>query len=331
MGLNFEGTLLAERYQVRTRLAAGGMSVVYRAWDNRLCRPVAIKVLREVEQEDITRIARFRREAHAAALLHSPYIVESYDFFSQDNHYFMAMELVDGPHLKKYILARGRLAPVDSLLIAEQICLALVEAHGHGFLHRDIKPQNILLDNTGNAKLADFGIVHMADVRGLTSDGIVLGTANYISPEQAQGLELRPTSDIYSLGVVLYEMLSGVLPFNGTTSLVVAMQHATLPPPPLRSVVPDISRGIERLVHQSLAKEPEERFQSAYEMCLALGHTREKLQLRPIELYKPYNWPAGEFAGPMDWRGLADQLRERAGLVRPAYEATAETRYSGSS
>lgn len=331
MGLNIEGALLAGRYQVDTRLAAGGMSVVYRAWDTRLCRPVAIKVLRDGDHEDITRIARFRREARAAALLHSPYIVESYDFFAQDAHYFMAMELVDGPHLKKYILARGRLAPVDSLLIAEQICLALVEAHEHGFLHRDIKPQNILLDQSGNAKLADFGIVHMADARSLTSDGIVLGTADYISPEQAQGLELRPTSDIYSLGVVLFEMLAGVLPFNGTTSLVVAMQHATMPPPPLRSVAPDISRGIERLVHRSLAKQPEERFRSAYEMCLALRHAREKLLLRPMELYQPYFWPVGATSGAMDWHSLADQLRESAGLVRPAYEAAADNRSFGNS
>ncbi len=330
MGLNLEGALLAERYQVHTRLAAGGMSVVYRGWDTRLCRPVAIKILRETDQPDVTDIARFRREARAAAVLHSPYIVESYDFFCEDSHYYMAMELVQGPHLKQYIFARGKLAPADALLIAEQVCLALMEAHEHGFLHRDIKPQNILLDRSGNAKLADFGIVHIAAANALTNDGIVLGTADYISPEQAQGLVLQPTSDIYSLGVVLFEMLAGVLPFRGTNSLAVAMQHATMPPPALRSVVPEAPREIERLVNRSLAKDPGQRFQSAYDMYMALCQVRKTLLLRPMELYPPYSWPTEAAAGPLDWRGLVDQLRESAGLARPAYGAGREGRYYGS-
>src|SRR5215469_5877642 len=185
MGLNLEGALLAGRYEIQTRLASGGMSDLYRAWDRRLLRPTAIKMLRNADQQDVTRIARFRREARAASLLHSPYIVESYDFFCEDAHYFMSMELVEGPHLKNYIVARGKLASEDALLIAEQVCLALVEAHELGLLHRDIKPQNILLDSSGNAKLADFGIVRIVAEGGLTTDGIVLGTADYISPEQA--------------------------------------------------------------------------------------------------------------------------------------------------
>jgi serine/threonine-protein kinase len=284
-------------------------------------------VLRDADQQDVTHIVRFRREARAAALLHSPYIVESYDFFCEASHYFMAMELVEGLHLKNYIVARGKLASADALLIAEQVCLALVAAHELGFLHRDIKPQNILLDSSGNAKLADFGIVHIAAARGLTTDGIVLGTADYISPEQAQGLVLRPPSDLYSLGVVLFEMLAGVLPFHGTTSLVVAMQHATVPPPPLRGVAPEVPREIEHLVHRALAKDPGQRFQSAYEMSAALRHAREKLAEHPAELYRPYSWAEGRMAGPIEWRGLADQLRESAGYPRPAYEARGERRY----
>jgi eukaryotic-like serine/threonine-protein kinase len=319
MGLNLEGSLLAERYEIQARLASGGMSVVYRAWDRHLLRPLAIKVLRDSDQLDVARIARFRREAHVASLLHSPYIVESYDFFCEAAHYFMAMELIEGPHLKSYIMARGKLASDDALLIAEQVCLALVEAHALGFLHRDIKPQNILLDSSGNAKLADFGIVHIAAARGLTTDGIVLGTADYISPEQAQGLELRPTSDLYSLGVVLFEMLAGVLPFHGTTSLVVAMQHATMPPPPLRRVAPEVPREIEQLVHRALSKEPGQRFQSAYEMSLALRRAREKVDLYPSGLYRPYSWVETKLASPIDWRTLADRLRESAGYARSAF------------
>jgi eukaryotic-like serine/threonine-protein kinase len=330
MGLNLEGALLAERYEIQTRLASGGMSVVYRAWDRHLLRPLAIKVLRDADESDVTRIARFRREARVASLLHSPYIVESYDFFFEAAHYFMAMELVEGPHLKSYIVARGKLASDDALLIAEQVCLALVEAHELGFLHRDIKPQNILLDSSGSAKLADFGIVRIAAARGLTTDGIVLGTADYISPEQAQGLELRPTSDLYSLGVVLFEMLAGVLPFHGTTPLVVAMQHATMPPPPLRGVAPEVPREIEQLVHRALAKEPGQRFQSAYEMSLALRRAREKVAPNSSELYWPYSWADSKMASPMDWRTLADQLRESAGYARPAFPTTAGRRHRSS-
>jgi serine/threonine protein kinase len=318
MGSNFEGALLGERYEIQELLAAGGMAVVYRGWDNRLCRPVAIKVIRESETNDVTRLARFRREARTTAQLRSPYIVEPYDFFNEHDDYFLVMELVDGLHLKNYILARGRLASADALLIGEQVCLALTEAHQHGFLHRDIKPQNILLDRSGNVKLADFGIVRVAAARSLTTEGIVLGTADYISPEQAQGLTLGPTTDIYSLGVVLYEMLSGVLPFNGTTSLAVAMQHATMPPPPLRGVVPKIPRGVESLVHRALAKDPDQRFQSASEMGQALRQAREALRLRPAEFLPAGDTAMQEAMEALDWRGLAYRLREDARPPRPA-------------
>ena len=318
MGSDFEGALLDERYEIQARLASGGMSVVYRAWDNRLCRPVAIKAIRESEVSDVTRLARFRREARTAAQLRSPYIVEPYDFFKEHDEYFLVMELVDGLHLKNYILARGRLAPADALLICEQVCLALTEAHQHGFLHRDIKPQNILLDPSGNVKLADFGIVRVVAARALTTEGIVLGTADYISPEQAQGLNLGPTTDIYSLGVVLYEMLSGVLPFNGTTSLAVAMQHATMPPPPLRGVVPEIPRDVESLVHRALAKDPDQRFQSAREMGLALRRAREALRPSAAEFLQASDRAMEETLEALDWRGLANRLREEARSPRPA-------------
>jgi eukaryotic-like serine/threonine-protein kinase len=318
MGSNFDGTLLDERYEIQARLASGGMAVVYRAWDTRLCRPVAIKAIRESATDDVTRLARFRREARTAAQLHSPYIVEPYDFFKEHDGYFLVMELVDGLHLKNYILARGRLAPADALLIGEQVCLALSAAHQHGFLHRDIKPQNILLDRSGNVKLADFGIVRVVAARGLTTEGIVLGTADYISPEQAQGLRLGPTTDIYSLGVVLYEMLSGVLPFNGTTSLAVAMQHATMPPPPLRGVVPEIPRSVETLVHRALAKDPKQRFQSAREMGLALQLAREALRPRSAEFLPTGDTAMQEAIEALDWRGLAHRLRDEAVSPHPS-------------
>jgi serine/threonine protein kinase len=173
--------------------------------------------------------------------------------------------------------------------------------------------------------------VHVAAARGLTTDGIVLGTADYISPEQAQGLELGPTTDIYSLGVVLFEMLSGVLPFTGTTSLVVAMQHATRPPPPLRSIAPEISRNVERLVHRALAKEPERRFQSAHEMSLTLRSARAALLPRPVEFQQPYDRAVEEALNVMDWRGMAERLRQSAEVSRPSYEVVGKRRSRGSS
>ena len=327
MELNSDGTLLAGRYRVQARLAVGGMAVVYRAWDYRLSRPVAIKALRDTDQNNVTHIARFRREARTAAQLHSRYIVESYDFFRERESYYLVMELVEGLQLKNYIHARGRLAAADALLIAEQVCLALTEAHRHGFLHRDIKPQNILLDQSGNVKLADFGIARVAAARALTTEGIVLGTADYISPEQAQGLTLGPTTDIYSLGVVMFEMLAGILPFHGTTSLAVAMQHATLPPPPLRGIAPETSRSVERLVGRALAKKPEQRFQSAQEMGLALMQAREALPPRPVDLLQPSELGTDEVMKALDWRGLAERLRERARLVQPAYEVAGRPHY----
>ena len=313
MATNFEGVLLAGRYEVVQHIATGGMSVVYRAWDHRLRRPVAVKMLRDSDQLAVTHIARFRREARTAALLHSPFAVESYDFFEEQGHYFLVMELVEGTHLKNYIIARGRMAVPDALLIAEQVCEALAVAHEHGFLHRDIKPQNILLDPSGNAKLADFGIVHVAAARSLTTDGIVLGTADYISPEQVQGLELGPTTDIYSLGVVLFEMLAGVLPFTGTTPLAVAMQHATLPPPSLRALAPETPRSVERLIRRALAKKPEQRFLSAREMGLALRQAREAAQ---ADLDHTRRRSSETRTRADDWRTLAARLQPGAG---PAY------------
>jgi serine/threonine-protein kinase len=265
-----EGVMVGSRYEMRAHLATGGMAAVFRAWDHRLQRPVAIKVLRQLDDANEHAIERFRREARATAALCNPHIVEVYDFFEEDGCYYLVMELVEGINLKEHLASYGPLPPETALTIAAQVCDALAAAHDAGFIHRDIKPQNILLSANGPAKLADFGIVHIPRAEGFTTGGIVLGTADYVSPEQAQGLALAPATDIYSLGVVLYEMLTGVLPFTGTTPIAVAMRHATAPVPPLRYVNPTVPRIVERIVLRALRKEPDERFSDARAVAAAM-------------------------------------------------------------
>jgi len=270
MGKQLEGTVIADRYEIQAHLATGGMATIFRAWDHRVGRPVAIKVLRALDKTDRSMVDRFRREARAAASLLHPNAVTIYDFIEEADEYFLVMEFVDGPNLKELLRQRGRLPYQEAVQIAVQICAVLQVAHSRGFIHRDIKPQNILIAPDGQAKLTDFGIVRVREAAGLTNSGIVLGTADYLAPEQARGDELTPASDLYSLGVVLYEMLCGHPPFSGPTAVAIAMQHARTPPPPLGPQVPDLPPVVEEVVFTALKKSPERRFQSASAMQQAL-------------------------------------------------------------
>jgi serine/threonine protein kinase len=270
MGKQLEGTVIADRYEVRTHLATGGMATVFAAWDRRVDRPVAIKALRALDKTDQSTVDRFRREARAAASLVHPNAVTIYDFVEEQDEYYLVMEFIDGPNLKELLKQRGRLPYTEAVEFASQICSVLQVAHSRGFIHRDIKPQNILIAPGGQAKLTDFGIVRVMEAVGLTNSGIVLGTADYLAPEQARGGELTPASDLYSLGVVLYEMLCGHPPFSGPTAVSVAMQHARMAPPPLAPQVPDLPAAVEEVVFTALKKSPERRFHSALAMQRAL-------------------------------------------------------------
>jgi len=270
MERQLEGMVIADRYEVRAHLATGGMATVFTAWDRRVDRPVAIKALRALDKTDRSTVDRFRREARAAASLVHPNAVTIYDFIEEQDEYFLVMEFVDGPNLKELLLRRGRLPYQEAVRIACQICSVLQVAHDRGFIHRDIKPQNILIAPDGQAKLTDFGIVRVIEAVGLTNTGVVLGTADYLAPEQARGEDLTPSSDLYSLGVVLYEMLCGHPPFAGPTAVAVAMQHARTPPPPLAPQVPDLPPAVEQVVFTALQKMPERRFHSARAMQQAL-------------------------------------------------------------
>ncbi len=264
------------RYELREPIAAGGMATVYKAWDTRVERVVAIKILRSLAKTDRRAIERFRREAHAAARLSHPNAVTIYDFLEENGEHYLIMEYVDGVNLKQYLGQKGTLAPGEAVQITSQICSVLQVAHAQGFIHRDIKPQNIMIAKDGQAKLTDFGIVRVMEAAGLTNTGIVLGTADYLAPEQARGEPLSPASDLYSLGVVLYEMLAGRPPFLGSSAVQVAMQHANNVPPPPSKYNPRIPKPLELVVKKVLQKEPERRYPDADSMRKALHDSLKK-------------------------------------------------------
>ncbi len=261
---------IGERYELRQCIGIGGMARVYLAHDRALNRDVAVKILNPALAADPLFVERFRREARAAAALNHPNIVAIYDTGATDDTYYIVMEYVPGPNLKETIRERGPLPEGEALAIGAQVAAALGVAHAHHLIHRDIKPHNILLGPDGSAKVTDFGIARAAGASQLTATQTVMGTAHYLSPEQALHQPLDGRSDLYSLGIVLYEALTGRVPFEGDSLVAVAMRQVHDPPPPLRQVVPGISPRAEAVVTRALAKDPADRYQSAAEMEAAL-------------------------------------------------------------
>jgi beta-lactam-binding protein with PASTA domain/predicted Ser/Thr protein kinase len=258
-------TLFDGRYRVQRKLGAGGMADVYLAEDQELGRRVAIKILNGRHANDDQFIERFRREAKNAAALNHPNIVSIYDRGEAEDTYYIAMEFLDGRTLKELIVGRGA-APINvAIEYARQILSALRFAHRHGIVHRDIKPHNVMVDGEGRVKVTDFGIAR-AGTSQMTEAGSIVGTAQYLSPEQARGGEVDPRSDLYSLGVVLYELLTGKTPFDGETPVEIAMKHLSNAPKPPSKLRPDVPRELDMVVLRALAKNPDERYQSADEM-----------------------------------------------------------------
>lgn len=277
---NMIGRVFNNRYQITERIGIGGMAEVYRAQDNVLGRLVAVKVMLPQYAADPNFTQRFKQEAAAAANLQSPYIVNVYDWGQDEGTYYIVMEFVRGSDLKTAILERGAINQRKVAEIGSQVCQALSVAHGLDIIHRDIKPQNIMVQPDGNVKVMDFGIAR-AKNSVMTQTSSVLGTAHYISPEQAQGKDLTATSDIYSLGIVLYESATGRLPFDGPDAVSVAMKQVNDLPVPPREINPDIDPALEAIIMKSIAKNPEERFATAKDMRLALN---DYLAGRPVNL-----------------------------------------------
>jgi beta-lactam-binding protein with PASTA domain/predicted Ser/Thr protein kinase len=260
------GRVFNNRYSLKEKIGSGGMSDVYLADDLTLNRPVAVKILHPEFARDPSYIQRFRYEAQAAANLNHPNIVSVYDWGNEGDIYYIVMEYVEGSELKELQRAQGRLGPERAAEITAEIAAALQFAHRHNLVHRDIKPHNVIITPTGQVKVMDFGIARAATGTGMTQTGVVMGTAQYLSPEQAQGLPVDGRSDIYSLGIVLYEMLTGRVPFDDENPLTVAYRQVRDDPVPPSMLEPSIPTTMESIVMKSLAKNPANRYQTAQEM-----------------------------------------------------------------
>jgi len=277
------GTVIGNRYEVQSVLGAGGRGVVLKARDRQLDEVVALKMLKgEVFMQDPGALERFKLEIKLARRITHRHVIKTYDYSENGNYYCISMEYIKGITLKQLIRQRGSIPLKIALQIGKQISSALDAAHEKGVVHRDIKPQNILLESTGDAKVMDFGIARLSDVKGMTHPGTVMGTPDYMSPEQAQGLEVDHRTDIYSTGVVLYEMFTGELPFTGHSPLVVLNKHISEDPPAPRSINAKIPIEVERVLLKAMSKDPAERYQQVSDLYKDLDTISDNLPA-PVE------------------------------------------------
>jgi serine/threonine-protein kinase len=266
--------ILAGRYEVARLLGAGGMAEVYEGRDRLLARRVAIKILLAQYAHDPAFLERFRREAQSAASLSHPNIVSVFDTGSDGDTWFIVMELVAGNTLRDLIHLHGPVHPARAAEICSEVAGALAVAHARGIVHRDVKPGNVMLTTEGKVKVMDFGIARATAVPSITQTSAVVGTAQYIAPEQAQGLEADARSDLYSLGCCLYEMVTGQVPFTGPTPVAIAYRHIQEDPMPPRAVNPSVPGSLERVCLKAMAKRPEDRYQTAIELQRDLERVR---------------------------------------------------------
>jgi serine/threonine-protein kinase len=270
------GDVIADRYELEELAGTGGMANVYRAYDRMLERLVAIKVLHERFSHDNEYVERFRREAKAIARLSHPNIVTVIDRGEWEHHQFIVFEYVEGETLKQLVERAGPLSVRDALVLVREVACGLAFAHGNGVVHRDVKPHNVIIDSEGTPKVTDFGIARSLDRdEGLTTTGTLLGTSDYIAPEQAAGRQVSERSDQYALGVVLYELLTGDVPYPAGSLVEAAMRHMNDPVPNVRDARPDVPPAVDELVRTAMQKRPEDRFATtaafltALDACLA--------------------------------------------------------------
>src|SRR6476661_9077923 len=309
---------IAQRYLLGERIAVGGMGEVYLATDERLGRQVAVKVLSPAFAESPDFVERFRREALTAAALSHPNIAQVYDYGVDGASHFIVMEYAEGWDLAHLIRQHGRLTPSDAVRVAEQVCAALAVAHRAGVVHRDVKPGNVIVRPDGTVKVTNFGIARALGQASLTDTGTVMGTAAYVAPEQARGEATTPSSDLYSLGILLFQMLTGAVPFEGDTPVAVAIRHLDEPVPLPSSRVADLPANLDEVVVRATAKSPADRYADADAMAAALvGHeTRADAATRAL--------PAGEATSVLDLGagGASTAMMPTVGVL-PGGERTA--------
>lgn len=283
------GALLDGRYRVETPIASGGMSTVYRGHDVRLDRPVALKVMDARYAGDPQFLTRFQREARAVARLKNPGLVAIYDQGGDAAHQFLVMELVEGGTLRELLRERGPMPPHAVVAVLRPVLGGLAEAHRAGLVHRDIKPENVLISDDGEVKLVDFGLVRAIAEAGITSTSVILGTASYLSPEQVAAGPTGPRSDVYSAGIMAFELLTGTTPFRGDTALAVAHQRLDKDVPPPSSVIDGVPPQFDTFIATATARNPDDRFPDASAMAEELDAIAEELNLPAFRVPAPHN------------------------------------------
>ncbi len=307
--MDLVGKVLAERYEIREEIGKGGMAQVYKAWCHLLNRYVAIKVLKEEYKDDKEFVHRFNVEAQAAAGISNPHVVSIYDVGIENGLYYIVMEYIEGITLKEYIAEKGSLPWRVAAKFAAQICEGLAAAHKANVVHRDIKPQNIIMTPEGILKVTDFGIARASGQATTTMGGSAIGTVHYLSPEQARGGYTDQRTDIYSLGIVLYEMLTGKLPFTDESPVAVAIKHIQEAPTPLREINPDIPASMETVTLRAMAKEQSKRYANAEEF------------LKDLEtVLRSPDYPIGDVAKVLDNDDEMGSTIKMAGIDKKTIE-----------
>ncbi|SDZ78849.1 serine/threonine protein kinase [Lachnospiraceae bacterium NK3A20] len=312
------GMLIADRYEVLEKIGTGGMSVVYKAKDHKLNRFVAVKILKQEFSDNANFVSKFRVEAQAAAGLMHPNIVNVYDVGDEKGMYYIVMELVDGITLKKYIEKKSRLSVKEAISIAIQVSMGLQAAHHNHIIHRDIKPQNIIISKDGKVKVTDFGIAKAATSNTITSN--VMGSVHYTSPEQARGGYSDERSDIYSLGISMFEMLTGRVPFNGETTVAIAIKHIQTPMPSPREFIPEIPRSVEQIVLKCCEKSPDRRYQNMEELIADLKQSLIHPDDDFVKVIHPDEESATRLAAPDE----QSEIRRRAYYEEADYQGRRE-------
>jgi len=284
------GTTFAGRYQVIEELGRGGMGKVYKVFDKDIQEKIVLKLLKPEIAADKKTIERFRNELKFARKISHRNVCRMYDLSTEQGYHYITMEFVPGEDLKSFIKRVGQLPVGKAISIGKQVCEGLEEAHRQGVVHRDLKPRNVMIDREGNVRIMDFGIARSLQAKGITGSRMMIGTPEYMSPEQVEGKETDQRSDIYSLGIIMYEMVTGKVPFEGDTALTIALKHKTETPPDPRESNAQVPPDLSRLIHKCMAKNREQRFQRTDEVLSELKKIEKEIPTR--ERFFPGERPA---------------------------------------